>query len=206
MTPKALEFYRNRWLKVNRKKPHEVLKFFLDYADLTKDELFTVTGMSDFTISMFKKACKTCRRNTIELSNGLHVFKALGFKRPTRVPDPPSKFSYAWVKDMARQGYSVKSIARVCGKKHPEIAAIIRHYKLSNYKPNNNPFRNKEWLTKELVYNNKSIREVAQEAGVERYTIRRWMSRFSITPEFMSVKNVMAKTTGNSVGKAPTGS
>lgn len=200
MFKSTFKFYRQRWNKVNRKDPRQVLKFFLDHKDLTISELFQITGLSDYTIHVFKKKCKIARYKTIETSDKFHIFTVRG---PTqaKIPDPPVEYNKQWILDKYREGYSVKAIAKACNRSYITISMIVNKAGLTRGRVSS-PYRNKQWLEEQVTKNRKSAFDISKIAGVTSRTVDRWLSRFQIVTEYYDNPKEFIKTTGKSINKA----
>jgi len=97
-----------------------------------------------------------------------------------------------YIKDLYVRGESIKSISDLFGVSITPITNILNDLGVKrrdrsdcqapviDRKIANETYRNKEWLEKQYLINNKSHSQIAKDCGAERYIISWWMRKYNI--------------------------
>jgi transposase len=162
--------------------------FFEEHKYLTNMEQAQLAGLSVKSIQLKKKELGIKLKNRGWGGNGHkeRPFPKVKQKKKERGTVPPSVWrNKEWFVEMyVRQGKGIRAIKRMIGRDKEIVYTHLKKYGIKTQPDrvfaSTHPYCTREWLEEHYEVEGKSIRKLAQMAGVNNYTICNWLIKFCI--------------------------
>lgn len=166
---------------IDPKNIESIKKFFDDHYDYTSFELRHKYDIPISTLNYWRRKAGIPR-------NKLEIFQNYK-KEQTKVKiinDPKIWNNGPWFIEMyVNKELGAYTISRIINRSVTIVYRRLKKYgiPIREHKKavkSNNKYKDQQWLWTQYIKNNRSLREIANEAGVNRYTICHWLAEFNI--------------------------
>lgn len=158
-------------------------KFFEDHSDYTTFELTHKYGIPASTLRYWKRE----KLGIPSKPNVLVNFKTKRKAKDYGKPLPESVWNNGpWFKKMyEEEQVGAYVIAKMIGRSVTTVYKKLKKFEieLRSHKEavaTKNPYHDPDWLFEQYVIIGKTLKEIADEAGVNNYTVAHWLAEFNI--------------------------
>lgn len=159
--------------------PKSMKLFFEQHPFLKTTELAQIIGCSNTTIRRWRKRFGF----TTEKPNFFRAYRPPLTTTETFLPSVWNNREWLEQKYIV-EGYGMRSISRMTGKKVEYIYNRLRHFGIKTRPKigsvSKNSCYNREWLVENHIILGRSIRHCARIASVNPYTIYNWAAKFGV--------------------------